>query len=284
MKSSTVNENQDLFVEVVLPRPFEGTLTYRMTSAEAQTKLLGSWVLVPLGKEKILACIWSINTESELAGHKLRSVLALLQWLRPLPVPLINLLTALSRYYLVPLGEVLTLAMPRWISKPAHLLNPTLEQVSPQAMQGELIFESARESLEKQHIYKSLQNISQCTPLVKGSFPFYVDSREWSKWKKSSSLIELKVPQGPTQLKYTWTKTESLSRQTKLRGTIKDLSELFAEYSEIDHQKVLSLLVHRKELTVKKSLRTLLNEGHLKLSVHSLVNFEDQIDLNIKSN
>lgn len=281
MKPSTVDQNQELFVEVVLPRPLEGTLTYRLTTNIPKDKLIGAWVLVPLGKEKILACIWSVHIESELADHKLKSVLAWLQWLKPLPVTLIQLLSALSKYYLVPLGESLSLAMPRWISKAGHLLNSEISHADSSIMQGELIFETHLKRLEDLPIFDSLQRISQWTPLFKAKLPFYVSAREWSTWKKTTSLIELKVPQSSLDLNYRWRKQKSFSKQIHLRGTIKDIFISFAESSEIDHQDLLKHISHRQELTIKKALRTLLSQGHLKLSVHSSVPSKQQVDQRI---
>mgnify|MGYP000651604815 CR=1 FL=1 len=271
MSSLSLGTSKELFVEVVLPRPLEGTLTYRLCiqhdHSEAQNSLMGAWVIVPLGNEKLLACIWSVHTQSELAGHKLKSVCAILHWIKALPSPLLQLLSALSRYYHVPLGEALNLAMPRWISKSAYILNPDRGLKRESTKQSEFIFEQTQQCLEDLKVYDDLKGLSQWMPLARNAFPFYVEPKEWSFWKKSSSIIELKVPQIQVLPSFKWRKQDSFDQQFKERGTVRELYHLFAVQAEYEHKEILSALSHRQEKTIRKTLRSLLDQGHLELLV-----------------
>ena len=50
---------------------------------------------------------------------------------------------------------------------------------------------------------------------------------------------------------------------------VEDIYNLFEEVTELDHQDLLKRISHRQELTIKKALRILLSQGHLKLSVQA---------------
>ena len=144
-KSKTNDQNNKTYVQVILPRPFEETFTYCVSSDKSEKDLLGAWVLVPLGREHVLGCIYSVTKESRVASQKLKDVIVLLSGVKKLPQSLLKLIEQLANYYFVPIGEALRLAMPRWISQTAYIYKEV--EIQNVDQQGQLSF---LEPLEKE--------------------------------------------------------------------------------------------------------------------------------------
>jgi primosomal protein N' (replication factor Y) len=99
-----------IFVSVALDVPLNTLFDYRadsITNAE-----VGSLVLVPFGKKIAVGVILNFSHTSQLAPSRVRSVLALLQDVPPLPADVLAILQFCSDYYHHPIGEVVLNALP----------------------------------------------------------------------------------------------------------------------------------------------------------------------------
>ena len=94
-------------VHVLIPRPFHQPFTYRVEQGKIDFPLIqGDWVLVPLGKrEQVIGCVWSTEVEYDGELDRLKEVTLAVSWLPRLPHSLLQLITTLSHYYHVPIGE-----------------------------------------------------------------------------------------------------------------------------------------------------------------------------------
>ncbi len=105
----------EIFAEVVIPIPVEGSFTYRVPSPMAGTIAPGARVLVPFGSRILTAFVLDLRAEAP--PVKIRDILELLD-----PVPLIDsqildLCRWISSYYFCPLGLVLKTALPSGLLK-----------------------------------------------------------------------------------------------------------------------------------------------------------------------
>ena len=106
--------------------PGNHLLDYLPSDEEIEPLKPGTRVLVPLRKKKAVGIIWRKITASNLEPKRLKSILTV-PYEPPLFTPrLLELLDWLSDYYLAPLGEVVKLALPKWLRMPTEKGNLAL--------------------------------------------------------------------------------------------------------------------------------------------------------------
>jgi primosomal protein N' (replication factor Y) (superfamily II helicase) len=99
-----------LIAELALPVPLGHTFTYRVPDALANEAALGKRCVCPFRSKKLIGVITSLRDEAEPPARtrNLEQILG-----EPsLPEELLTFLIEISRYYFVPLGEVVKVALP----------------------------------------------------------------------------------------------------------------------------------------------------------------------------
>lgn len=101
------------FAEVAVPVAFHGTLTYTIPPDLADVVRLGSRVEVPLGAKLTTGFVVSLIDTAPVDAARLRPIRAALDDEEPALIPeIIDLCRWAADYYLVPLGEMLRVALP----------------------------------------------------------------------------------------------------------------------------------------------------------------------------
>ncbi len=98
------------FAQVVIPSPLKEPLLYKVPSALQGRLELGMRVLVPLGKRKVTGIVFDFAQETSL--EKVREVLTVLDDRPVLDLTILKLCRWISNYYISPVGEVLSTALP----------------------------------------------------------------------------------------------------------------------------------------------------------------------------
>ena len=99
-----------IILRVALDVPLPKLFDYR--SEDATRADIGSRVLVPFGKKRLVGVIWDVATKSEVTDSRLRSIEKILRDVAPLPREWLALVEFCSGYYHGPLGEVAAAALP----------------------------------------------------------------------------------------------------------------------------------------------------------------------------
>jgi len=98
------------FAQVVIPSPVKEPLLYQVPSALQDRLEIGMRVLVPLGKRKVTGIVFDFAQETSL--EKVREVLTVLDDRPVLDLTILKLCRWISNYYISPVGEVLSTALP----------------------------------------------------------------------------------------------------------------------------------------------------------------------------
>ncbi|MFB3109267.1 MAG: primosomal protein N', partial [Candidatus Binatia bacterium] len=109
-KSADMQEVEKGFVQVVIPSPVKEPLLYQVPPALQGRLEVGMRVLVPLGKRKVTGVVFDFAQETSL--EKVREVLTVLDDRPILDPPILKLCRWISNYYISPVGEVLSTALP----------------------------------------------------------------------------------------------------------------------------------------------------------------------------
>ncbi len=97
--------------EVAVPIPVDRPFTYAVPIALAERVRAGTRVLVPFGSRRLLGVVIEVRPRRD-TDVKLKNVVALVDAEPVLPPELLSFLREVASYYLAPLGEVVTLALP----------------------------------------------------------------------------------------------------------------------------------------------------------------------------
>ncbi|MBF0380548.1 MAG: primosomal protein N' [Magnetococcales bacterium] len=99
-----------MFAQIALPIPKRSLFTYKLPpDMEAEP---GSLVLVPVARTERVGVVWQIQEKPSWSGGEIRSITELLTKKPLLDRELLFLLDWISRYYLRPIGSVVSVAMP----------------------------------------------------------------------------------------------------------------------------------------------------------------------------
>lgn len=108
------------YVDVILPLPLEGTLTYAISDELAARAAMGIRVLVPLGKSKTYTAICTgaaHDSANGLAQDKIKFVLAVLDHAPVLLPQQMRLWQWMGEYYMAPLGDIFKAALPAGLKR-----------------------------------------------------------------------------------------------------------------------------------------------------------------------
>jgi primosomal protein N' (replication factor Y) (superfamily II helicase) len=101
------------YAEIAIPAGFHGTLTYAIPAEMRDGIRLGSRVEVPLGTKRTTGFVVGLLDEAPAGVAKIRPVRAVLDDDEPAFIPeILELCRWAADYYLVPLGEMLRVALP----------------------------------------------------------------------------------------------------------------------------------------------------------------------------
>lgn len=108
--------SDDFFLSVVVPRPIEGSFSYRVSPEIASSIRVGSWVKVPFGKSVLHGLVTEApkrvsEASAEVRSFKLRDVLGVPDPDMVLSEEIFQLCKWVHDYYRAPLGEVVASAM-----------------------------------------------------------------------------------------------------------------------------------------------------------------------------
>ena len=105
-----------LYADVVVPRHFHGSFTYRIPVSMATTLRVGDLVLVPFGRSFVQGAVTSITRTPppRIASERLKEIKALVTdgSETEIPTDLFRLAQAVAEYYAVPFGQCLRLVLP----------------------------------------------------------------------------------------------------------------------------------------------------------------------------
>lgn len=238
--------------QILIPRPFDRPFSYLFKYGEGHRGLrLGEAVLVPLGKEFVVGYVWEIEREGD-QSDKLREIRCALPWLPLLPAGLRELITMLSRYYHVPLGEALGLAVPSLPTQRGALINTELDS------------EHGHAPL----LWSALSELNRTGPLIFDELPFYLSRDEWRQLIDSQMLRELKLPRRSRELDVFFSVMSDqawpVERREKIeRKLFEHLSERGPRsWSDLEADQLCS-----STLRLKKALRVLLEADLVVINV-----------------
>ncbi|SEL58254.1 replication restart DNA helicase PriA [Colwellia chukchiensis] len=116
------------YVQVAIPVPMRQLFTYRVpTELTTPALRLGERVIVPFGARHVVAIVLSIDSHSEYAAEKLKSILSRVNDNFHFSPELIDFIRRCSEYYHHPIGDVFQQALPvllRQIKQPSIDLPP----------------------------------------------------------------------------------------------------------------------------------------------------------------
>lgn len=103
-------------IKVAIPCPLYSTFDYLLPETLAQHNIhSGQRVRAPFGRQQLIGIIIEEIDNSEYPVEKLKSISEVLDTVSLLPLPMLDLLSWASRYYVHPLGEVFQTALPIYL-------------------------------------------------------------------------------------------------------------------------------------------------------------------------
>ena len=99
------------YVDVILPRPLEGYFTYAITDEQATRVKLGVRVLVPFGSSKTCTAM-AVHVHDEKPAFDTKAVLQVVDTAPMLLPQQLDLWQWIAQYYMAPIGDVYTAALP----------------------------------------------------------------------------------------------------------------------------------------------------------------------------
>ncbi len=109
-KSADMQEAGKGFAQVVIPSPVKDPLLYKVPPTLQSCLEVGMRVLVPLGKRKITGVVFDFAQQTSI--EKVREILTVLDDRPVLDPVILRLCRWISNYYIAPLGDVLSAALP----------------------------------------------------------------------------------------------------------------------------------------------------------------------------
>jgi primosomal protein N' (replication factor Y) (superfamily II helicase) len=270
-----------VLVHVLLPRPFQRPFTYQVPAQLEGRVEAGSLVIVPLGKQELVGCVWAEPVIDQGEGSAqsgsankaaLRPLLGLLEGAPRLPLVLRQLLERLATYYHCPLGEALKLALPQLSTQRAlSLCEQERDEERALNLERWLEMGSPRELWEP---YVMLRELLRERPMRALDVPFSISKREWSVLEELELVKTRDLPKlSPPHLLISATRPVSVK---KSRSIATALHELLT-----DQALSLEQLLERsgRELKViKPAMRALLEAGVASLSISSSIGAKRHIN------
>lgn len=114
-----------LLIRVALPVPMFQLFDYQLPDGVTQLPAIGCRVRVPFGRQQLIGIVLGQADATEIAPHKLRAALELIDQQPAITADLLRLLVWSAQYYHYPIGEVLLLALPTLLrqGRPLDILN-----------------------------------------------------------------------------------------------------------------------------------------------------------------
>ena len=111
-----------LIVQVYPPGPFFQSLDYLLPNTDSTPPPIGSRVLIPLRNQKIIGIVGGYTEHTQVAPHKLKWVIEVLDFEPIFPAWQRDFLSWLANYYQASLGDVYHMAMPKPIREGKPLI------------------------------------------------------------------------------------------------------------------------------------------------------------------
>jgi primosomal protein N' (replication factor Y) len=116
-----VPPDEPLILEVAIPSPLYRSFDYRAPPGQIDIRsAAGMRVVVPFGRRQLVGVILGTRGHTSVPGHKIKSVLSILDSKPVLDAELMELLSWAARYYQHPIGEVIAAALPVLLRKPGR--------------------------------------------------------------------------------------------------------------------------------------------------------------------
>lgn len=129
--------------QVAVPSPLYSLFDYRLPAA-APRPCIGSRVVVPFGRRRVVGFVTGLTTETSIEPRRLRTIETVLDTRPVLPAELMELLLWASRYYQHPIGECLSTALPSLLRR-GRAAEPVVEPVWRITPAGRTIAASSRQ-------------------------------------------------------------------------------------------------------------------------------------------
>ena len=112
-------------IRVALPVPMFQLFDYQLPDELLQLPAVGCRVRVPFGRQELIGIVVGAGDAAEVATHKLRAALEVIDQQPAISADLLPLLVWSAQYYHYPIGEVLLLALPTLLrqGRPLDILN-----------------------------------------------------------------------------------------------------------------------------------------------------------------
>src|SRR5262245_43915179 len=101
-----------MFVDVIIDRPLPTPLVYRLGDSPVGADIVGSCVVVPLGRQETVGIVVGINASPTIDAAKVRPVRRVLTGVPPLSVHWLALTRFAADYYQHGWGEVAVPGLP----------------------------------------------------------------------------------------------------------------------------------------------------------------------------
>lgn len=123
------------FVQVALPVPLHRLFEYSVQSSERHNYHIGCRVLVPFGKKEVVGVVIKTSASTDYSLDKIKAVSKLLDTQAVFSSHAITLANWIAKFYIYPLGEVLSTMLPALLRKSSTKLNsaelPLIDYLHP---------------------------------------------------------------------------------------------------------------------------------------------------------
>ncbi len=195
-----------LYIDVALPVPLRERFTYRY--ALPSPPRAGSRVKVPFGGRTLVGVVIGTRNTSGIPTNKIKDTLEILDDCPSLPEELLTLCQWGANYYLHPIGEVISAALPQRLREG---LQPEKNMHYEHTQEGKgLPSEALKRAKKQQEIHQHLLEYKHITNHQMAELSFSKQALKTLIDKRLVQLREIDEQVSPTQPSYTYTREQPL--------------------------------------------------------------------------
>lgn len=231
---STLQRDQTIFAELIVPVPIRKRFTYRIPSALNMLVRTGQRAIVPFGSRKILTGVVARLHNTPPVGYEARYVLEILDESESITSHQFRLFEWMADYYLCAVGEVLNAALPAGLK----LSSESMVQLHPAFILEESSFDfSEKEQVLLNHLKPGAMSYTEVAKVL--------DAKSLYNILKSLTSKEAIILFETVKEKYK-PRTEKRIRLTATYTSKKQLEDLFRQLASKPKQEavVLKFLQH----------------------------------------
>lgn len=257
-----------MIISVLIARPLGEPFSYQCPPELLDGLEEGRLLLVPLGRQEVIGCVWSMDQELARQGLGKRAprvISGVLEGLPALPKALIELIKQLARYYHCPLGEALRLALPHITTQKGHSLTAQGRELSAVAWERDLAL--PRELWEG---FDALRTLLLSRPMRALDLPFALSKQEWQRLSEQRLIQPCRYPTiSPPRVSFESLRAPQLTQARS--GPARLMSEVHQRCATLGPLSIDRLRSHLEEAVtstkLKKALRGLIDARALSPTV-----------------